>query len=149
MRLQKFIFLIVLSINCFSQSRFDLKVQRKEKLEIVNRGLDFSKDFVVICDNPNLWNAESKWETALFQKGISTGKYHIDEDDVRIIDGDYTFEISLSSIVIKDANNDFKTVATLTFGAPYSNLYLMRSGDSRNREARKSVINLLILSNKK
>ena len=139
----------MLSINCYSQSKFDLKVQRKEKLEIVNRGLDFSKDFVVICDDSRVRGAETTWETTLFQKGISTGKYHIDEDDVRIIDGDYTFEVSLSSIIIKDANNDFKTVATLTFGDPYSNLYLMKSGDSRNREARKSVINLLILSNQK
>ncbi len=152
MRLQKFIFLIVLSINCFSQSKFDLKVAKKERVTITNNGIDFTKSFVVV----NKYNCvacsdeiiEANWKSAIFKKGIKLGRYYIDEDNVMVIDGDYKFEVTHTNINIYDANDNFNLVANISLGKPVSNGYLHFSGYSGNVAHRSSIINLLIASNK-
>ena len=134
-------FIFLLDTN--AQSKRKLRKQAKElekhiaklDLEIIVRGLDLTKVFVVqnklgvsglaIVADPKL--EEASWNTALFKNGLDVGDYSIEKQvkdannrEMQLskkinVRGDYLMEIYRDRVKIVDVNNNNKIVATLTF----------------------------------
>ena len=111
------ILLLLTPIICIGQSK-DLKkaIKRLGNVEIMNKGLDLTEDFVVFVDNPYFQGkdqtVEANWEKVFFKVGLNTSNWYV-EDNTNVIDGRYKVEILAKSIIIKDADDNFNTVAII------------------------------------
>tara|TARA_B110000259_G_C13727394_1_gene287048 strand:+ start:62 stop:511 length:450 start_codon:yes stop_codon:yes gene_type:complete len=142
--------LLIAPVIGFGQSR-DLKkaIKKLGNVEITNKGLNLSDDFVIfikddLCQG-NKQTCESNWEKAFFKLGLNTSDWYV-EDKTNIIDGRYKVEILLKSIIIKDANNNFKTVAIIEWSGKMSGLH--STSNDKPKLARPYLIQQLINSNK-
>ena len=126
---------LLVSFNSFGQSKADKKIEKKLKLEIINKGIDFSGDFVIFIDSdsnefvidsaggygvPPTYKDHTEtvvknWEMSFFKNGLETGSWYVSEDNATIINGDYKVEVYGNSMIIKDANNNFSTVAIINY----------------------------------
>ena len=149
--MKKLLFTIMLLIPylMIGQSKEDKKLQRKLKLEIVNKGLNLDDKFVIVGSFGGNWdasyneNTEKNWNTSFFKSNLNTGDYSI-EDGYLIIDGRYQVNIDKNSMTIKDASNNFKTVAFLEWIGPSG---IGISTNIQNKAKRKYIIKSLIESN--
>lgn len=141
MRYLLILIIVPLFFDCFSQNRFDKKTKRKFRVEITNRGLDFSKKFVVI-NKYKCYDCEANklnWQKALFKHGIILGRCI----DKNLIDGDYKFEIYENSIMIYGVNENYNLIATIGFSRASASLLHFFSGKKWHKY-RNSVVKLLI-----
>ena len=81
--------------------------------------------------------------TSFFKSNLNTGTYS-KEDGYLTIDGRYEVNIDKNSMTIKDASNNFKTVAFLEWRGP-SGIGILTN--DKNKAIRKFIIKSLIESN--
>ena len=148
----KNIFFLLIPFFVFSQSKGDKKLQKKLELEIVNKGLNLEDKFVVVGSFARSLAAiqfryneatEKNWNKTFFKSNLNTGSYS-KEDGYLIIDGRYQVNIDRNSMTIKDASNNFKTVAFLEWKGPTA---ISVVANDKNKARRKLIIKSLIESN--
>ena len=153
---------LFISFNAFGQSNQDKKFQKKYQLVVVNRGLDLkaafvpvSKEIIYSTELTSLSytgkQLESNWTNSLFEAGLETADYYYERTakdannremnlkNTRVIQGRYTFKFDKNSIEIEDANENFKTVATMRFKGPLKIHYSNDLADVRNYFIRKLI----------
>ena len=157
-----FLFILIPVISYSQYSKKELRNLKKMKLKIVNRGLDLSATFVpystVVSEfNDNLSSdIEANWGEAMFALGLDVGDYYEKKQSKDgnnrevtllssvIFKGRYVFNAKYNGIIIiKDLNNNSKTVATIK----YSGVVSYDKFDD-NSYKRDYVISELIKSNK-
>ncbi len=148
----KNIFFLLIPFFVFSQSKGDKKLQKKLELEIVNKGLNIEDKFVIVGSYASVPNGthfryneatEKNWNKTFFKSNLNTGSYS-KEDGYLIIDGRYQVNIDRNSMTIKDASNNFKTVAFLEWKGPTA---ISVVANDKNKARRKFIIKSLIESN--
>ena len=163
--MKKLLLLSALLIFASGFSQNDKKLSKKLKINIENRGLDLNATFVPIqgrvrtecpfcCDS----RCVSNWKSALFKQGLDTGdsfnETKLKDSENREmtllksknIRGRYAFIFNFDNIEIKDGNNNFKTVALLSWGGSGKSYIHSYSNDKNNR-IREFIIKELINSN--
>ena len=118
------------------------------ELEIVNKGLNLQDKFVIIADFSCCGSeyrdlAEKNWSTSFFKSNLHTGSWSKD-DGYTIIKGRYEVNIDKNSMTIKDASDNFKTVAFLEWKGPTGIGIL---ANEINKAKRRYIIKSLVESN--
>ena len=141
---------LLVSFSSFGQSR-DLKkaIKKLGNVEITNKGLDLTEDFVVYVNHKDFngvkQTSESNWEKVFFKLGLNTSDWYV-KDNTDMIDGRYQVEILVKSIIIKDANDNFNTVAIIEWSKRMNGLH--STNKDKPKLARQYLIQELINSNK-
>ena len=88
---------LLVSFSSFGQSR-DLKkaIKKLGNVEITNKGLDLTEDFVVYVNHKDFngvkQTSESNWEKVFFKLGLNTSDWYV-KDNTDMIDVRYKVEI--------------------------------------------------------